>query len=616
MLLLASLMVPQSNWLRRPMPTWWRTSHGNSFYLSGHFFSNSCADIQMNSMMMFLIAQYALVQPMYVNVRLLQQQCPASLASLHEAQKDLLRCVEDTRWFDLPHEMAIPILHHPRGHEIFVVAHLFSGRRRVGDVHDRLHFWAEHHGLQLLVLSLDTATSAVFGNLHHTSVTWEKLQQLYREGRISATLAGAPCETWSAARHNQVPDEESGRPFPRPLRDAERILGRGHLSFRELRQLEQGILFFLQTLITMAWSLITGALYISERPAIPLLEEAANVWKTPWIRLLCAHPAVVLHTLGQWRSHHMWMTASMFQPRLIHLQMEDSLQHIAVKVATPTTIRELALAEKALGGWGHSAIIRLHGHRLPAHAFLLPGYTYTVEIRCSAQALPLPSEVSFSGGGLGFSDQCLGDKMIWTFMNYLVASSALGQGTAAPFLIYPFRVEHLLRSAPPEAFTLAWQTGFRHSTGRILVICELNNHWILLVGSLQQDLGLSWALFDGLQQSSLLDKVCQAAQKLCHLLDLDFLGLSVSLGLRQTLPFTCGTVTLAQSAILLGLWGPPLQTSSIGCTSHCFDFSMRELSLQLGQMMSLKDSPACSQRKVYRQHMQLTEHSRSLANWA
>ena len=89
--------------------------------------------------------------------------------------------------------------------------------------------------------------------------------------------------------------------MPRPLRDATRLLGKKYLSPRELRQLQQGTFFFMQSLLTMAWSLVSGAIYLSEHPALPILEEAARIWKTPWVLLLCAHPEVKLHTVGQWR---------------------------------------------------------------------------------------------------------------------------------------------------------------------------------------------------------------------------------------------------------------------------------------------------------------------------
>ena len=160
------------------------------------------------------------------------------------------------------------------------------------------------------MLSLDTANSIEYGNLHHQSTTWGKLVQLYQQGKISATLTGSPCETWSAERHHN-PDadgeaqhqqpQQPRRRMPRPLRDATRLLGKKFLSPRELRQLQQGTFFFMQSLLTMAWSLVSGAIYLSEHPALPILEEAASIWKTPWVLLLCAHPEVKLHTVGQWR---------------------------------------------------------------------------------------------------------------------------------------------------------------------------------------------------------------------------------------------------------------------------------------------------------------------------
>lgn len=226
----------------------------------------------------------------------------AQVPDLYASQVSFLHSIRQMKWLDLPQELAVPFIQQPSNPPLFVIAHLFSGRRRGGDVHERLHFWAERFRLRILVLSLDTANSVEYGNLEHHSVTWDKLMQLYQGGHISATITGSPCETWSAARHHISEDQmQTGRRFPRPLRDAERLLGRAGLTPRELRQLRQGTLFFMQSLITMGWTLVTGGLYISEHPAIPILEEAASVWKTPWVQLLCAHPEVTLHTVGQWR---------------------------------------------------------------------------------------------------------------------------------------------------------------------------------------------------------------------------------------------------------------------------------------------------------------------------
>eukprot|EP00435_Cladocopium_sp_Y103_P032639 s2487_g8.t1 len=289
---------------------------GSAEYLVDHAFAEMVADFPRQHLLhrkTFLLARQRSLDEQLVqdfphrSVRIgtanavERASTAAQIHSLFESQAELLQKVSSAQWLDMPLEAPLPCLRQPSAHRLFVVAHLFSGRRRPGDVHERLHFWARHYDLQILVLSLDTANSPTFGNLHHTSVTWANLVQLYRTGKISATLAGAPCETWSAARHYVLSDGDSGRQMPRPLRDAVRVLARRYLSPRELRQLEQGTLFFFQVLVSLEWSLITGALYLSEHPALPILQEAASVWKTPWIGLLLQHPEVILHTIGQWR---------------------------------------------------------------------------------------------------------------------------------------------------------------------------------------------------------------------------------------------------------------------------------------------------------------------------
>lgn len=230
-------------------------------------------------------------------------QTAACVPSAFETQETFFAQVGKACWFDLPTEVRMPLLHRPTEERIFVIAHLFSGRRRVGDVHDRLHHWAQKVGIRILVLSLDTANSDTFGDLHHEAITWHNLLKLYRQGKIAATITGAPCETWSAARHFQLSPEEGneGKRFPRPLRDRCRLFGRQHLTFRELRQLKQGTLFFMQMLVTVAWTITTGGVYLSEHPALPQHPEAASIWLTPWIQILCRHPAIALHTVAQWR---------------------------------------------------------------------------------------------------------------------------------------------------------------------------------------------------------------------------------------------------------------------------------------------------------------------------
>ena len=229
----------------------------------------------------------------------------AAIPMSFEEQHFLFDFVCTIKWLDLPTERKVPIWRQPKDKPIFLIAHLFSGRRRQGDVHDYLARWAAEVNLQVLVLSLDTANSEVMGNLHVASATWSQLTRLYRDGRTAATIAGAPCETWSAARHHSLVTSDDPEPCkssgPRPLRSAERIFCLQGLTMRELRQLSQGTQFYLQTTITIAWAICTGGLYISEHPAPPADPHIASVWKAPWTELLRQHPEVALHIMSQWR---------------------------------------------------------------------------------------------------------------------------------------------------------------------------------------------------------------------------------------------------------------------------------------------------------------------------
>ena len=63
---------------------------------------------------------------------------------------------------------------------------------------------ARRMGLQITVLSLDTAVSCHYGNLDVQSTSWSHLLTLYKQGWIAATLAGPPCETFSEARFTQL----------------------------------------------------------------------------------------------------------------------------------------------------------------------------------------------------------------------------------------------------------------------------------------------------------------------------------------------------------------------------------------------------------------------------
>ena len=189
---------------------------------------------------------------------------------------------------------------HARPH--FLLIHLFSGRRRPGDIHDHLNAWAEMCNVQLTILSADTAVSVEYGNLHIESASWKKIERCFADGLVAGAVAGSPCETYSAARHQQPPAVNGIRPrWPRPLRSARRPHGLAGLSAREYRQLRQGTSFFLQTALMIAYQIMSGGLFVSEHPAMPSNEDYASIWRTSLLRVLRRLPNVTLHRLQQWR---------------------------------------------------------------------------------------------------------------------------------------------------------------------------------------------------------------------------------------------------------------------------------------------------------------------------
>ena len=232
-------------------------------------------------------------------------QTALHIPSLFEQQDAWLEKVRAIRFDTIPDVTSIPSsVESQTTLPLFLVVHLFSGRRRATDIHAKLEEFAYGKGYRVQVLSLDTAVSIFYGNLQATHATWKFLTTLYKAGRVSATILGSPCETFSAARHHQpddaVPDEVKRR-WPRPLRSATRFFGLSGLTTRELRQAEQGSEFFLQGIIVAAWTLQHGGVYLSEHPWKPEDESKVSIWTPPWVQLLLQLPNVRLHRVCQWR---------------------------------------------------------------------------------------------------------------------------------------------------------------------------------------------------------------------------------------------------------------------------------------------------------------------------
>ena len=202
------------------------------------------------------------------------------------------------QWRDLPQDAKIPYLVQPNGRPCFIIAHLFSGRRRKEDFHWWLQHYAIEYDIDLCILSLDTAISPSAGDLHRAAASWRQLERCYRAGIIAGSLLGTPCE-FSEARYTPAPPDCERR-WPRPLRSSDHLFGLPGLSIRELLQTQLGTGFALQGLEVLCHHLVNGGLVVSEHPAAPADLARPTVWRAGLTELLLRHPDVRLQTICQY----------------------------------------------------------------------------------------------------------------------------------------------------------------------------------------------------------------------------------------------------------------------------------------------------------------------------
>ena len=229
------------------------------------------------------------------------KECSATMhavPSLFAAQALWQKQFRTISWCDLPRERGIPLLSAQGERPCMLVVHLFSGRRRIGDFHWHLQRMATEFGVTFIVISMDTAVSPFWGDLHRSSSSWQSLARCYQAGLVAGTLMGSPCETFSEARFT-VPPEGSGLRWPRPLRSASMLYGLPGLTMRELCQVQLGTNFFLQGLEVLGHHLAEGGLFLSEHPGVPLCPERPSTWRAALTELLRGHPDVHLSHIRQ-----------------------------------------------------------------------------------------------------------------------------------------------------------------------------------------------------------------------------------------------------------------------------------------------------------------------------
>ena len=175
-----------------------------------------------------------------------------------------------------------------------ILLHMFSGRRRVGDVQYFLDNMETPKEYVLHVVSMDLVVDAVWGDAMAIGTRTYWLQAA-KDGYIAAFLAGPPCETWSKARGRKI---ASGR-GPRVVRDASNLWGLQCLALKEVMQVITGNELLTFTLLMAGYVVCTGGSGVVEHPAEPEEPEAASIWKLPVMLALMQAPGVQRVRLSQ-----------------------------------------------------------------------------------------------------------------------------------------------------------------------------------------------------------------------------------------------------------------------------------------------------------------------------
>ena len=186
-----------------------------------------------------------------------------------------------------------------------VILHLYSGRRRRGDVQyyfDRLS--SSQTQFHLHIVSLDIVIDKIYGDAMRADTCDFWLNSI-RSGYIIAMLAGPPCESWSRARG--VPlhgtSEFTGlvqRCGPRIIRDIQHLWGLDCVTIRELEQLQVGNALLGFTLLALLEMALADGQGMVEHPAEPEdLPHAASIWRLPLVKAIMQLATIELLRFSQ-----------------------------------------------------------------------------------------------------------------------------------------------------------------------------------------------------------------------------------------------------------------------------------------------------------------------------
>eukprot|EP00438_Fugacium_kawagutii_P004073 Skav227081 [mRNA] locus=scaffold1387:128305:134481:+ [translate_table: standard] len=193
-----------------------------------------------------------------------------------------------------------PTIPEPLDPGFYVYVHLYSGRRRPGDVHSWLECYLAPLRQNCVILSLDTA---VHEDLNvWSSRLWNFLLAIAEGGKLAALLMGPPCETWTAARHRSVRDLWGNVVRgPRPVRSRTNPWGLGYRGLAELKQVDVGTSLLLRGVHLAVITALRGGIVLGEHPREVPDPIIPSIWSTAIIQTLLQGPTPFrLVHLEQW----------------------------------------------------------------------------------------------------------------------------------------------------------------------------------------------------------------------------------------------------------------------------------------------------------------------------
>lgn len=160
----------------------------------------------------------------------------------------------------------------PRGpsRHVLVAVHLFSGPRRMGDVH---HWWSllsTTYGVEIALEDYDICILVRQHDLTREPFFRWLLGRAER-GQINWVLGGPPCGTWSRARF-------SPKPGPPPVRTREHPWGLPNLSRHQQHSVEIGTTLLLNYIEICRAVASAGGFYILEHPEDPGCAPYPSIW--------------------------------------------------------------------------------------------------------------------------------------------------------------------------------------------------------------------------------------------------------------------------------------------------------------------------------------------------